>query len=112
MGINDYQKIKCFEESFLTYFSNKKGFEVNLIDKLPLEEACDNINSFVQFGWKSEAVPFIPEKKSLIARFLTFLIELFVIFRNISCFNYNHSFMYNAMDAKNISTYFKRASIF
>ena len=69
LGINDYQKIKCFEESFLTYFSNKKGFEVNLIDKLPLEEACDNINSFVQFGWKSEAVPFIPEKKSLIARF-------------------------------------------
>ena len=62
LGINDYQKIKCFEESFLTYFSNKKGFEVNLIDKLPLEEACDNINSFVQFGWKSEAVPFIPEK--------------------------------------------------
>ena len=69
LRINDYQKIKCFEESFLTYFSNKKGFEVNLIDKLPLEEACDNINSFVQFGWKSEAVPFIPEKKSLIARF-------------------------------------------
>lgn len=69
LGINDYQKIKCFEESFLTYFSNKKGFEVNLIDKLPLEEACDNINSFVQFGWKSEAVPFIPEKKSFIARF-------------------------------------------
>ena len=69
LGIDDYQKIKCFEESFLTYFSNKKGFEVNLIDKLPLEEACDNINSFVQFGWKSEAVPFIPEKKSLIARF-------------------------------------------
>ena len=69
LGIDDYQNIKCFEESFLTYFSNKKGFEVNLIDKLPLEEACDNINSFVQFGWKSEAVPFIPEKKSLIARF-------------------------------------------
>ena len=69
LRINDYQKIKCFEESFLTYFSNKKGFEVNLIDKLPLEEACDNINSFVQFGWKSEAVPFVPEKKSLIARF-------------------------------------------
>ena len=69
LGINDYQKIKCFEESFLTYFSNKKVFEVNLIDKLPLEEACGNINSFVQFGWKSEAVPFIPEKKSLIARF-------------------------------------------
>ena len=69
LGINDYQKIKCFEESFLTYFSNKKGFEVNLIDKLPLEEACYNINSFVQYGWKSEAVPFVPEKKSLIARF-------------------------------------------
>ena len=69
LSINDYQKIKCFEESFLTNFSNKKGFEVNLIDKLPLEEACDNINSFVQYGWKSEAVPFVPEKKSLIARF-------------------------------------------
>ena len=69
MSINDYQKIKCFEESFLTNFSNQKGFEVNLIDKLPVEEACDNINSFVQYGWKSEAVPFVPEKKSLIARF-------------------------------------------
>ena len=69
LRINDFQNIKCFEESFLTYFSKKDGFEVNLIDKLPLEEACDNINSFVQFGWKSEAVPFIPEKKSLIARF-------------------------------------------
>ena len=69
LSINDYQRIKCFEESFLTNFSNKKGFEVNLIDKLPLEEACDNINSFVQYGWKSEAVPFVPKKKSLIARF-------------------------------------------
>ena len=69
LSINDYQKIKCFEESFLTNFSNQKGFEVNLIDKLPVEEACDNIYSFVQYGWKSEAVPFVPEKKSLIARF-------------------------------------------
>jgi len=69
LRINDFQNIKCFEESFLTYFSKKDGFEVNLIDKLPLEEACDNINSFVQYGWKSEAVPFVPEKKSLIARF-------------------------------------------
>ena len=69
MRINDFQNIKCFEESFLTYFSKKEGYRVNLIDKLPLEEACDNINSFVQYGWKSEAVPFVPEKKSLIARF-------------------------------------------
>ena len=72
MSINDYQKIKCFKESFLTYFSKKKRFEVNLIDKLPLEKACDNINSFVQYGWKSEALPFVPEKKSLIARFFDF----------------------------------------
>ena len=69
LRINDYQNFKCFEESFLTYFSKKEGFEVNLIDKLPLEEVCDNINSFVQYGWKSEAVPFVPEKKSLIERF-------------------------------------------
>ena len=69
LNINNYQKIKCFEESFKNFFSERTGFEVKFIEKTSLEDVCDSINTIVQYGWKSEAVPFVPEKKSLIARF-------------------------------------------
>ena len=69
LTINDHQKIECLKESFLSFFSKKNINDVKIIEKIPDEKILSDVSNLVQFGWKSEAVPVVQEKKSIIARF-------------------------------------------
>ena len=45
------------------------------LKKDEIEDLYDNAFKIVQYGWKKEAVPFIHEKKSLIARFFDLIFK-------------------------------------
>ena len=60
---------ELFSEKFKEILSNKNEIEVNLLEQVNLENYFNHASKLVQFGWKSEAVPIIHEKKSLLARF-------------------------------------------
>ena len=68
LTINDRRQIKCLDKSYLSFFSLNNHFEVKFVDQSALDKMHNHINSLVQFGWKSEAVPIVQEKKSIIAR--------------------------------------------
>ena len=47
---------------------NNSSAWIKFIDQSTKDKMYNHINTLVQFGWKSEAVPVVKEKKSIIAR--------------------------------------------
>lgn len=73
--VDDKEQIKILQKMFLSTFSKENTFETKLIPKLILEKYVNNVNILDQFGWKSEAVPIVQKKKSIIARFFNFFFD-------------------------------------
>jgi len=61
-------QFKGLEEIFLKIFSNKNKYEFRLLDEMNVDSLLSTANKLVHFGWKTEAVPVIQPKKSIIAR--------------------------------------------
>ena len=68
LTIDDRKQIKCLDKSYSRFFSQNNYFEVKFIDQSIKDKMYNYINTLVHFGWKSEAVPVVQEKKSIIAR--------------------------------------------
>ena len=68
LAIDDRKQIKCLDKSYSFFFSQNNHFEVKFIDESIKNKMYNHINTLVQFGWKSEAVPVVQEQKSIIAR--------------------------------------------
>ena len=68
MAIDDRKQFKCLDKSYSFFFSQNNHFELKFIDQSTKDKMYNHINTLVQFGWKSEAVPVVKEKKSIIAR--------------------------------------------
>ncbi len=61
--------LMVFKDYFLECFSEEKKIDVNFLEISDPKNLYHNAIKLVQFGWKSEAVPIIAEKKSLLSRF-------------------------------------------
>ena len=72
---NDELSYNCLNHSYKFYFSDENNLDLNLLKKDEIEDLYDNAFKIVQYGWKKEAVPFIHEKKSLIARFFDLIFK-------------------------------------
>ena len=57
-----------FFKDFNNNHVNNTSTELKFINELSFENIFTEANSIVQYGWKKEAIPFIQEKKSIIAR--------------------------------------------
>ena len=68
LKIDDRKQIKCLDKSYSFFFSQNNHFELKLINQSIKDKMYNYINTLVQFGWKSEAVPVLQEKKSIITR--------------------------------------------
>ncbi len=73
LTINNQSDLKCFNESFKLFFSNKGKYELRVIDGNIVKNLFLSAANIDQFGWKKEAVPIVHEKKSIIARLFDFL---------------------------------------
>lgn len=73
--VDDKEQIKILQKMFLSTFSKENTFETKLIPNVILEKYVNNVNILDQFGWKSEAVPIVQKKKSIIARFFNFFFD-------------------------------------
>ena len=68
LNISDQTHLMVFKDYFLDYFSKEKKIDVNFLKNNDPKNLYHNAIKLVQFGWKSEAVPVLQEKKSIIAR--------------------------------------------
>ena len=73
LKINDSNIYKNFKKCCKNFFSKNNSYQIIFIDDQPYEKLLDDTNKIVHFGWKSEAVPIISTKKSIIARFFDLL---------------------------------------
>ena len=69
LNISDQKHLMGFKNYFLECFSKEKKIDVNFLENNGIKNLYHNAIKLVQFGWKSEAVPIIAEKKSLLSRF-------------------------------------------
>ncbi len=60
--------IKCLEDSFTSFFSNKEELKVKLIEDYPPESLYESANQIVKYGWVKEAIPITQNKHSIITR--------------------------------------------
>ena len=60
--------ISCFKKNYISAFSKNSGSLVKLLDNTDEVKLCETALKIVQYGWKKEAIPFVQEKKSMIAR--------------------------------------------
>ena len=72
INLEDQLTKNIFENS-LSFFLYGKNITFTSYEKIPLSDIYENTEKLVQFGWKTEAVPIIQEKKSFIAKFFEFL---------------------------------------
>ena len=75
LKLNDILIHKKFINSFKFFLSKKSGFLLRIIENEEFNNLYLNANEIVQFGWKKEAVPFISEKKSILARLFNYLFD-------------------------------------
>ena len=73
LKINDTNIHRNFKKCFKYFFSKSDSYQITFIDNQPYEKLLDDTNKIAHFGWKSEAVPIISTKKSIIARFFDLL---------------------------------------
>ena len=70
LEISNEKHLKCFEKIYKSSFNPSKKYEVKLVKKPDILEVLESSNNIVQYGWKSEAIPFLNSRKSLISRIL------------------------------------------
>ena len=72
-----YDKIiyDSFKQTFIKFNKTKNLHDLELIKKNEKKDLIENINKLVQFGWKSEAVPIVNEKKSIITKLFDLLFK-------------------------------------
>ena len=68
LTISDKSILRCFRNKLKTFFFNEGFSSVDFINQTNEKNDYINANNLVQFGWKKEAVPFVYEKKSMLAR--------------------------------------------
>ena len=68
LTISDKSILKCYGDKLKNFFSNKGFGSIDFINQTNKKNDYVNANKLVQFGWKKEAVPFVNEKKSILAR--------------------------------------------
>ncbi len=73
LKINDTNIHRNFKKCCKYFFSKSDSYQITFIDNQPYEKLLDDTNKIAHFGWKSEAVPIISTKKSIIARFFDLL---------------------------------------
>ena len=67
--LDEKSKNKNLTSLFRLFFSKNDKYELNLLDNSNLRDNYFSAMKIVHYGWKKEAVPFVIEKKSIIARF-------------------------------------------
>ena len=67
--LDEKSKNKNLTSLFKLFFSKKDKYELNLLDNSNFRDIYLSAMKIVHYGWKKEAVPFVIEKKSIIARF-------------------------------------------
>ena len=70
LQIENEQNLKCFKEIFKNIFEVEAKFKVKTLKSSALKAPFETANKITQFGWKSEAIPILITKKSIISRFL------------------------------------------
>ena len=70
LEVSNEKHLKCFEKIYKSSFNQSKKYEVKLVKKPDILEVLESSNNIVQYGWKSEAIPFLNSRKSLISRIL------------------------------------------
>ncbi len=75
LKLNDILIHKKFINSFKFFLSKNSVFLLRIIENEEFNNLYLNANEIVQFGWKKEAVPFILEKKSILARLFNYLFD-------------------------------------
>ncbi len=68
INIREKFNISCFKKDYISAFSKKTESIVKLLDDTDDEKLCETAFKIVQYGWNKEAIPFVQEKKSMIAR--------------------------------------------
>ena len=68
LTIADFQTFKSFEKNFKSFFLRNDKYDIFLIDDLSTEETITNVSNLDMYGWKTEAVPIVQAKNSLITR--------------------------------------------
>ena len=67
--LDEKKKNKNLINLFKLFFSKKDEYKLNLLDYSNFEGIYSSAMKIAHYGWKKEAVPFVIEKKSIIARF-------------------------------------------
>ena len=62
-----------FNDHFKFFFAKEKKLDLKFIEQFDLETLYANGNEIVQFGWKSEIIPIVQQKKSIITKFFDLL---------------------------------------
>lgn len=62
-----------FNDHFKFFFAKEKKLDLKFIEQFDLETLYANGNEIVQFGWKSEIIPVVQQKKSIITKFFDLL---------------------------------------
>ncbi len=60
-------------DHFKFFFAKEKKLDLKFIEQFDLETLYANGNEIVQFGWKSEIIPIVQQKKSIITKFFDLL---------------------------------------
>ena len=68
INIREKFNISCFKKNYISAFSKNSGSLVKILDNTDEVKLCEAALKIVQYGWKKEAIPFVQEKKSMIAR--------------------------------------------
>ena len=74
LDLNDKPQIKCFDKIY-SKICSEYNCHINLTDSIFNKKIFSTVNKLVHFGWKSEAIPLIQSKKSLIARIFDAIFE-------------------------------------
>ena len=73
LKINDKTNFKCFENTYLFFFSKNNAFKVIPGQTFANDDIIKSAYQLVQFGWKKEAIPVTHAKKTIIAKFFDIL---------------------------------------
>ena len=66
--ISNKSYLKCFKSLFQYFFTNNNNLNFKLKESIATEDLMNNTSQLVHYGWKKEAIPIAPIKKSVIAR--------------------------------------------
>jgi cell division protein FtsA len=66
--ISNKSHLKCFYSLFQYFLSNNNNLNFKLKESIATEDLMNSTSQLVHYGWKKEAIPIAPIRKSVIAR--------------------------------------------